>query len=319
MKALLAKLAFHKGVGVCLDEHEIAVSEVASTPLGPVEVARCSVPTGGEALAAALAKALNPPDRRKRRTRPTALTLSASRVFFNTRPIHSNAVATPQELLQKTLYSPSIRVDDYIVELVKSGQGKSLTASVAACRKKYITAVMAALNESQIRPHRVEPGPCGLLRAAIQCRRTPRRAKSALRVLCNRSQGLAILTVSDQPLAWRHIELPAGGETGAIVSVMRTLQGLAGRYGMEGPLNCLIVHGRPDLDEQLTDPRFGKALNVRVSCCKAPELGPEAAAFGAALGCLNQRGPIYDFSASLKPPPSFAQIIPWGEWALEAR
>ena len=48
---------------------------------------------------------------------------------------------------------------------------------------------MAGLGEAKIRPHRVEPAPCGLLRAAVRCHRAPRRTKSVLRVICNRTQG----------------------------------------------------------------------------------------------------------------------------------
>ena len=293
------------------------MSEVVATPFGAVEVARRSVPHGSEGLAAALTAALAPPAGCRRRRWPTAVGLPAGRVFFSTRPARSPNNTSPEELLQRALYSPSIRVDDYVVELIKTGLGKVPVASVAACRKKYLTTVMSGLGESQTRPHRVEPGPCGLLRAASRCCRAPRRAKSVLRIVCNSTQGLAILTSFDLPLAWRYIELPAGHETTAIVSALRTLQGLASHYGMTGPLDLLIVHGRPDLDEQLQDPRFASAIGVRVICCKEPELGPAAVALGLALGCLSQHGPAFDFSAALKPPASFRDIFPWGELALE--
>ena len=313
MKSLFAKFALHKTVGVYLDENEIALSEVAATPLGPVEIARRSVPHGSKGLAAALTEALAPSGRRRRRPWPTAVGLPASRVFFNTRPVISRNDTSAEELLQQSLYSPNIRVDDYVIELIKAALGKSPVASVAACRKKFLTAVMDGLNEAKIRPHRVEPGPCGLARVASHCCRAPRRAKFVLRVVCNSTQAMAILTLFDLPIAWRSIELPAGHETTAIVSVLRTLQGLASHYGMTEPLDLLVVHGRADLDEQLQDPRFVEAIGVPVICCKEPELGPGAVAFGLALGCLAQRGPAFDFSASLKPPASFWDIFPWGE------
>jgi hypothetical protein len=317
MKSLFAKFALRKTVGVYLDENEIALSEVAATPLGPVEIARRSVPHGSKGLATALTDALAPSARRRRRPWPTAVGLPASRVFFSTRPINSHGSTSPEELLQQSLYSPNVRVDDYVIELIKAGLGKTPVASVAACRKKHLTAVIAGLSEAKIRPHRVEPGPCGLLRGASHYCRTPRRAKFVLRVVCNSTQAMAILTSLDLPIAWRSIELPAGHETAVIVSVLRTMQGLASHYGIMEPLDHLIVHGRADLDEQLQDPRFVGAIGVQVICCKEPELGPGAVAFGLALGCLNQRGPAFDFSASLKPPASFWDIFPWGELALE--
>jgi hypothetical protein len=317
MRSLFAKFALHKTVGVYLDENEIALSEVAATPLGPVEITRRSVPHGSKGLATALTEALAPSVGRRRRPCPTAVGLPASRVFFNTRPVISRNDTSPEELLQQSLYSPNIRIDDYVIELIKAAPGKSPVASVAACRKKYLTAVMDGLNEAKIRPHRVEPGPCGLARVASHCCRAPRRAKFVLRVVCNSTQAMAILTSFDLPIAWRSIELPAGHETAAIVSVLRTLQGLASHYGMTEPLDLLVIHGRADLDEQLQDPRFGGAIGVPVICCTEPELGPGAVAFGLALGCLVQRGPAFDFSASLKPPASFWDIFPWGELALE--
>ena len=44
MKSLLAKMSMRRFVGLYLGEHEVAVSEVAVTPLGPVEIASRTEP-----------------------------------------------------------------------------------------------------------------------------------------------------------------------------------------------------------------------------------------------------------------------------------
>ena len=58
MKSLLARIAVHKAVGLYLGEHEIAVSKVAATPLGPVELASSSEPCTPEDLPAVIERLL---------------------------------------------------------------------------------------------------------------------------------------------------------------------------------------------------------------------------------------------------------------------
>ena len=91
-------------------------------------------------------------------------------------------------------------------------------ASVAACRKKAMAPALEALEDCGVRPYRVEPAPCGLLRRAIERHRTPRRCASALRVFLGQEHALAVLTAADLPLMWRYFPLPAGSEAMAILS-----------------------------------------------------------------------------------------------------
>lgn len=317
MKSRWAKVALHKAVGIYLGDQEIVVSQVAATPLGPVEIGRHREPCADADLASVLPKVLAPFLRRKRRHWPTAVGLPASRFFFGARPMRSASDASPEALLQKALYSPNIRVDDYTIDLIKTELNKLPVASMAACRKKYLTGILALLEQCGIRPVRVEPAPCGLLRVAATQHRAPRRSKRVLRVFLNDTQGLAVLMAADLPLAWRIFELPAGREDTAMVCATRTLQSLAAHYGMERPLEVLMIHGRADLHGQFGEPQFAEATSMRVLCCDEPRLEPEAMAFGLALGCLNQSARAFDVSRTLKPEASFRDIFPWGEFALE--
>ena len=86
MKSLLAKIAVHKAVGLYLGEHEVAVSKVAATPLGPVESLRRANPTRRRTWPSVLERLLAPLLGRKRRL-PVAVGLPGSRLFFGTRLI----------------------------------------------------------------------------------------------------------------------------------------------------------------------------------------------------------------------------------------
>ena len=89
MKALLAKIAIRKGVGLYLGEHEVAVSKVAATPLGPVELVGVTAPYTPEDLPSVLERLLLPLVGRKRRV-PVTVGLPGNRIFFGTRLIRSS-------------------------------------------------------------------------------------------------------------------------------------------------------------------------------------------------------------------------------------
>jgi hypothetical protein len=303
---------------VQLGEHEIAVSQVAVTPLGPQEIARHSEPWSGEDLAGALPKVLGRFLPGKGRRWPTAVGLPAGQLFFCTRPVDAASELSPESLLQKSLCSPTTRVDDYVVEMTKAKLNSSSAASMAACRKKYLAMVMGALGDCKIRPFRIEPGPAALLRAAAERHRAPRHVRIALRVFLSEAHGLAVMAAGDVPVAWRNFALPGGQEQAAVLSVVRTLQNLARNYGVTEPARALMLHGRPDLYAGFQEPSFGEEAGMRVVCCPGPELSPASMAFGLALGCLNEGSPAFDLSRTLKPQASFRELIPAGDLVLEA-
>ncbi len=316
MRSLLAKIAIRKGVGLYLGEHELAVSKVAATPLGPLELASSSAPYTQEDLASVLEQLLTPLVGRKRRV-PVAVGIPANRIFFGTRLIRTSGESTPQAVLQKALCSPNISVDDLTIDLLQSETNKSLVTSVAACRRKYMAGMVATLIAMGIRPYRAEPSPCALVRLAAQQHHFPRRSKTVLCVFLNAGQGLAVVVAGGMPLAWRNFILPARAEGPAILSAARTLRTQHSYYGIESSLDFAMLYGRGDLKERLLQEEFPTNMETRVVWHDGPALDNAAMAQGVALGCLAQNLKAFDLSRALKPRASIREIFPWGELAFE--
>ena len=203
MKALLAKLPMQKAIGLYLGDQEMAICQVASTPLGLVETARgreSCLPQEREAVLARLLRPLVGPGQHSRV--PIAVGLPAARFFFATRPLRAvGDDAPPEVLLQKALQSPTICVDEFNVDVIKSQWNKVPIASVAACRRKQLSEVLAMLEHCGVRPFRVEPDSSALVRTAAQRHRLPRRAKTVLHVFLSDVQGLAVLAAATLPVA----------------------------------------------------------------------------------------------------------------------
>ncbi len=315
MKALLSKFALQKGVGVCLGEHEISVSKVAFTPLGPFEEATASKPYSPDDLADVLKKLLDPLLGRKRRI-PVAVGLPGSHLFFGTRLLAGGEAPSAEEILHKALCSPNISVDDLTADVLLGNVRKSSAATIAACRKKYMAGVVAALDAMGVRPLRAEPAPCALVRTAVARRKFPRRGKTTLCVFLGEAQGLAAVVVGGRPLAWKLFTLHAGADGAAILSAARTLLRQGKTYGIESSFDYVVVHGRPDLHERLREEQLPTNLGVRVLWQDGPPLDGAATAYGLAAGCQNQNVKAFDLARSLKARPSIWDIFPWWDFAL---
>ena len=319
MKSLLAKLPMPSAIGLYLGDQEIAISRVAWTGLGYVETARCCEPCGVEERESVLERLLRPLLGSGKRWRtPIAVGLPAARFFFVTRPLREvGADATAQALLQRALHSPTICVDDFSVDMIKSQWNKVPIASVAACRRKPLGEVLASLQHCGVRPFRVEPDCLALVRTAAQRHRLPRKAKTVLHVFLNDAQGLAVLAAATLPIAWRKFALPAGREGAEIFSVQRTLQALEKHYGVEAPLDTMMIYGRNDLHARFEEEAADEGSGSAVRCHEGPGMEGAEIAFGLALGCLNPNQPAFDLSRALKPRATIREIFPWGELALE--
>jgi hypothetical protein len=315
MKSLLVKIAIHKAVGVYLGEHEVFVSKVAGTPLGAVEIASSSAPYTPDDLPGVLERLVAPLLGRKRRV-PVAVGLPSSRLFFGTRLASSGGTETSRSMLEKVLCSSNIAVDDLAVDLLKGQVGSAPAASVAACRKKYMTELLATLGALRVRPFRAEPSPYALIRLAAKQHPAPRRAKTVLRVFLGPGQGLAALVAGQLPLCWRTFALPAGAEGPAILSVARTLRTQERHYGIESSLDYAIVHGRADLHEGLREEHFATDMETRVLWHDGPALDGASMALGSALGCLEQSRKAFDLARSLKSRASIREIFPWADLAF---
>ena len=179
MKSLLAKMSMRKFVGLYLGEHEVAVSEVAVTPLGPVEIVSRTEPCPPNELLNVIERVLQSLQGGKQRRLQVAIGLPNSRVFFGTRPLRGAADTSPVGVMQKLLCSPNVTTDDLTIDMVKSNINKAAVATVTACRKKYMAAVLAVLQRCGAQACRTEPAPCALVRAAAKQHRPPRRATTA--------------------------------------------------------------------------------------------------------------------------------------------
>ena len=162
MKSLLAKIVMGREIGVMIDDHEIAVSRVATTVLGPVELTRETAPLRTEQLEATLARLVKPLLPRRKLTRVKVVVgLPILRVFYSTRPIQgNNRDASPEVLLHEVLQSPTINIDELHVDLIKTQPGRRPLASLVSCRKKYLSNILAAFEAIEVMPMRAEPAPC---------------------------------------------------------------------------------------------------------------------------------------------------------------
>jgi hypothetical protein len=318
VKALLAKFMPYKGLGLYVGEDEVFVSKVVSTPLGLVELARHSQKYAADQLDDVVAQLLKPLVDPKKRGVPVAVGVPTRRVFFSTRPLSASGAAnSAQTVLREMLQSPNVCIDELSVQVVKGEFGKRKLASVVSCRREYLFDLLQTLRESNVQPFRTEPAPFALLRVAITKRRV-RRSKPALRLFLGQREALAVVTAGTMCVLWKPFKLVSGNELPALCSAIRSCQTLVSHFGIDAPLDIVVVHGRADLRGELTRDEFAQKVGATVSWCEGPELTGEAVAYGLAVGCLGeQSSEVVDLSQSLTPSPSLWQIFPLGECAVQ--
>jgi hypothetical protein len=320
VKSLATKLSINKAVGLCVGEHEIAMSHVAATLKGPVEISRQCQPYAAEDITAVLEQMLASLVAGKRGRRLlVAIAIPAARVFYSTRAMRgSDNAASPESLLQKVLQSPSICIDDMIVDLMKIDFNKTPMASISACRKRYLGGLVGALKRCGMQPYRIEPSPCALVRTAVQQHPAPRKTKTLIRLFLGANQGLATIVFGNLPFTWRHFEISRSNEEMAVLSAVRTLRTLDRFFGLQLTIDTVMIHGGSEFHDRFRDEAFVKEVGARIICCDGPKFDAAEVAFGSALGCLKQEPRSFDLSRSLKPRPSLMDIFPWGELALQA-
>jgi hypothetical protein len=317
MKSLLAKIALRKVVGLYLSDREIVVSEVAATPLGPIEVSSRSEPCSSGDLVLSIERVLQSLRGNGKQQLHVAIGLPNSRMFFGTRPLRSGADSSADAVMQRLLCSSNVSLADLTIDIIKGNLEKTTLATVAACRKKYMAAILGACERSSALVIRTEPAPCALVRAASQSHRPPRRSKTILWTFLGAEEGISVLTIAGRPLAWRAFAMQKFSEKMAILSAVRTLLSQSHYHGIEAPLDHAIVTGRPDLHEQLQKDGLPTEIGSRMIWHAEPGLCGPTTAFGLALGCLNQTESAFDLSRWMKPRASLRDIFPWGELACE--
>jgi hypothetical protein len=318
VKAVLTRFTPYKGIGIYVGEHEVFVSQVASTPLGSSEIAHASEPYEPDKLAETITRLIAPLSRSRKRPCSVTLGLCPRRVFYSTRPTRvESAPAEAQTLLREVLQSPNVCIDEMTVEMQTSEFGKIKLASVVSCRTEYLAGLLKILKKCGVRPLRTEPAPLALLRAGAQRRRT-RRSTIAIRLFLSDHEAIAIVTAATTCVLWKSFSLPKGRELPTICSSIRSCQAMAARCGIDSQPDVAIIHGRQDLREALLAEDFAKKAGLPVVCCDGPELNGEAVAYGLALSSLSQQaGQGLNLSRSLTPAPSLWQIFPKGELAVQ--
>ena len=284
---LLTKMMARKALGVFVGEREVTVSRVAVTPFGATELDTSSEPYEPETLGETVERLIRPylPKRGAARVR-VGLGLPAMRVFFAARTIQAtDRDATPAVLLHEVFRSTDVNVQEMQVDLVKIQPGKKPLASLIACQRKYISALIDSLKNCGLRPFRAEPAPFALLRLGSGLHRGPRKVTTVIRAFLGDTKGVALLLRNDAILSWRTFELPAGGEAPALLSTIMTLQ-LMGRPVSETDRpDALLMHGRPDLAGTLGGEGFRAMLGTPVEIFPGPSYDSRSIALGLAMGC----------------------------------
>jgi hypothetical protein len=317
MKKLLGKLATGRAIGLMIGQHDLVLSLIAFTPLGPVEMECRREPVQGESIDVALPRILAPVlESEPWRNAPIAIGVPVLSVFFSTRPIKSmNLDAAPQVLLHEMLRSSNLVIDDMNVDMIKSQPGKHPVASIIATRRKYLAPILNGLESCGVRPSQIEPVPFALLRAAFRRHRPARGARTEVRIFLGAESGLAMLTAQDQPLAWRYFEMLPGGEATAVVSSVRSLRTLSKYYGVDTPPETVIVHGRPDL-AHLDDTPSWREAHLRMRRYDRPRFDSAEIAYGLALGCHAVAKGL-NLARELRPRESAFRLLPLGQMAVQ--
>jgi hypothetical protein len=319
MKSLLGKLSPRRAVGVYIGEDEIAVSQVAATVLGPVEIFRHRELYQPDELPSVLERVLRPlVGKRRSRRRMVAFGLPLLRVFFSSRPLKAtNVEVSPKVLLHEVLQSPNSNVDEMAIDLIKGSPGKRPVVSLVSCRKKYLANLVGGMEECGIRPLRVEPSPCALLRVAEQQYRAPRKSKTVLRLFLGPQEGVAVLSIGGWPLVPRSFKIADSDLNTAVVSTVRTLETLGKLCGTDSAIDTVLIHGSAELRSRIDLTLLEQQVAARFELHDGPALDSGAIAFGVAIGCFKPNVQAFDLARSMKSRESLWEMFPWAELAAQ--
>lgn len=321
MKQLLAKIGLPCAIGLLIDEDAVTLSRVAATPLGPVELSRQSAAIAEEDdLAPAIQRLVGSAIGKAAKRRPLlAIGITPRRVYFSTRPIHASVGdSSPNVLLREALRSQNVPVNDMVVDVIKGEPDSRAVASIAACDKRYLQEILDAVGGLQVRPSRVEPAPCALLRIASARHPLRRGQKIVLRLFLSANQVLAVLAAQQMPLLWRFTQLPAGEEAAAIVASYRSLFVTSKDCGVESPIDAVMIHGRMELKRLVDFQWIEDQLDASVHWFDDPALDVSQITLGLAQGAIEGATTGFDLARSSKPRPSLRQLFPWREAILHA-
>jgi hypothetical protein len=317
--ALLGKVAYRKEIGLAIGDHELAACLMTTTPIGRMVANRARIeyePDGlGAAIQELLGRLLSRDDLARARV---YVGLPSLRTFFSTRPIQAeNLQAAPEVLLHEVLQTPSLNIDDMVVDMIKIKPGQRLLASIVSCRKKYLATVLTALDACGIKPSRAEPAACSLVRDAARRHRAPRKSRAFVRVFLGTDQGLAVLVAgTETPLMWRPFGLPGGGEAAAILAAVGSLATLGGYCGLEDDIDAVLVHGRPDLGPLAEVGGCQTLKGARVLRHDDPSLD-NAAVAQALVEVPGEPDESFNLVRTTGATSSFLDIFPWAQVPIQ--
>jgi hypothetical protein len=311
-----------RSIGFSIDEKRIAVSVVATTPIGRKEVFRDTQTLGSEPAQAIVGRMLDPWIKSRRGNKPKVgvwvqVGVPESQVFQAVVPIISaNANVPPQTYFLEAVQATNVRAEERIIDLLKVELNKHPMACVAASSRGVITSTIEIMDALGTRIARAEPDPAALCPAGAFYSKTPRGSKLTARFFLGGQRAIGVLAARAQPLFWHTFDLPTGEESTAILAANSTLWMLGRDSRINLSIDTVIVHGRPDIELMRDPEQFRQRTGARLIRCEQPHYDAPAAALGAALANPLADETGHDLARTLKPPVSLRDIFPWGELVL---
>ena len=311
MRPFLKWLRYRPAIGLVIDQQQLAMSVVATTPLGRHEIARDVQEFVGEALETTLKRMLQPwlpPPRAKGRVRRpwVQIGLPESRFFQATVPITpANRLSTPQNFFLEAVQSTNLRAEDRIIDLLKVECNKQPLACLSACPRAVITNLLEMMDRLETRVAVMEPAAMGLIRVAAHSAPPPRGSKLSLRFFLGPRYAIGMEVVGLQPLFWHAFDLCPGDETASILAAYSTLWMLGRHSRLSAPIDTVFIHGRPELKLSIDPDAFHQRTGARLVRSSSPNYDLQSAALGVALSnpLIEAEGPNLARTSSGSPHP----------------
>ncbi len=317
-------LRYRPAIGLVIEQQYLAMSVVATTPLGRREIARDFQEYEGEALEATLRRMLAPwlpPPRVKGRVRRPWIQvgLPESRIFQATVPMTpANRLSTPQNFFLEAVQATNLRAEDRIIDLIKTECNKQPLACLSACPRATIANLVEMLNRLETRVAVIEPAAMGLLRAAALSAPPPRGSKLSLRFFLGPKQAIGMEVAGLQPLFWHAFDLSPGDETASILAAYSTLWMLGRHSRLSAPIDTVFIHGRPELKLAIEQEAFQHRTGARLVRSHGPDYNLSSAALGVALNNPLTEAVGPNLAREFRPEVPIREIFPWADLAFQS-
>lgn len=326
------RIGLRPAIGLAIEDQQISLSVVATTPAGRKEIVRDVQPCAAEPQETVLERMLAPwlgqrRDPLKKTTgkgkytrRPwVQVALPESRVFQAVVPITvANRSSPPQAYFMEAVRATNQRAEERVIDLIKLEMDKQPLACLVASPHPIITDLIALLEGIGTRVGLIESAPAGLFRAGAFLRKAPRGSKLCIRFFLGQTQAIGVLALGVQPVLWHTFDLPSEDLLAAIMATYSTLW-MQGRHcRIHVPIDTVVVHGRPELELAIKPEVFRERTGARLLRCGEPGYEPVGAAHGTALANLLTDTEGLNLARGFKPTVPIGEIFPWGELALQA-